>query len=208
MKILGVILAGGQSSRMKSDGIFTDKFLLPLGGNSILEHVIDKVRDQTDELVLSANLNSEIFEKYNIETVPDQDFIQRGPLSGLWAALSFNKNADYILTVSADTPFLPENLKSTFLEAIELSGADIAVAKSCNKLHPTVALWSRQIKDDLFTYLQAGNTSSMLSFIQRHKYAEVSFPHMVLKDGAYADPFFNINTKDDLEQARLLLEKL
>lgn len=208
MKILGVILAGGQSSRMKSDGIFTDKFLLPLDDATIIEHVIDKVRDQTDELMLSANLNSEIFEKYNIETVPDQDFIQMGPLAGLWAALSFNKTADYILTVSADTPFLPENLKSTFLEAIQETAADIAVAKSRNRLHPTIALWATHIKDDLFNYLQAGEGRSMYSFIQRHKYAEVSFPQIVLKDGSFADPFFNINTKKDLEQARLLLEKL
>ena len=103
-----IILAGGEGRRV--DG--RDKGLIDFKGKPLVQHVIDAVKPQADEIIISANRNIKMYGEYGYKIVTDtcEDF--QGPLAGIAAALPFCKN-DWTLIVPCDMPFLPTNLIET-----------------------------------------------------------------------------------------------
>lgn len=193
---LGVILAGGLARRMGGG----DKGLLTLGGRTILSRVIDRLSPQVAGLALNANGDPARFASYGLPVIADgiDGFV--GPLAGVLAGLDWaaGEGADAIVTAAADTPFFPEDLTPRLLLAAEEAGTPIALAATTGR-HPTFGLWPTALRDDLRAALEAG-TRKVVAWTDVHGAATATFPDTPF------DPFFNVNTPEDLAQAEALLE--
>ena len=191
---LGVILAGGQATRMGGG----DKGLLTLGGSTILSHVIDRLEPQVAQLALNANGDSARFADLGLPVISDSISGFAGPLSGVLAGLDWaaEKGASHIVTAAADTPFFPCDLVAQLLLAAETADADIALARTSDGRHPTFGLWPTALRDDLRRALQGGLRKVVL-WTDQHGAATAHFPD----DAA----FFNVNTPDDLAIAQAML---
>ncbi len=189
---LGVILAGGQATRMGGG----DKSLLALGGTPILQRVIDRLGPQTDGLILNANGNATRFADYNLQVVPDSIPDFAGPLSGVLAGLDHaaENGHSHIVSAAADTPFFPCDLVPHLLQAAETSG--LALAASPSGRQPTFGLWPVALRDDLRAALETG-LRKVVMWTQKHNAGTAEFPD----DAA----FFNVNTPQDLQAAEDML---
>lgn len=195
---LGVILAGGQATRMGGG----DKGLLTLGGKTILSHVIDRLSPQVEALALNANGDPARFASYGLPVLPDSVDGFAGPLAGVLAGLDWaaTRSATHIVTAAADTPFFPADLVPRLQLAAEEQGKPIALARTGNGRHPTFGLWPVALRDDLRAALKDGLRKVVL-WTDKHGTAMADFPVKGF------DPFFNVNTPDDLAEARRLMER-
>ena len=202
---LGVILAGGQATRMGGG----DKALLPLGEETILDHVIDRLTPQVAGLALNANGDPARFASYGLPVLPDSVAGHPGPLAGVLAGLDWaaGHGAGTIVTVAADTPFFPCDLVPRLLHAAEGMAQPLVLAATPRGegggtrsmtagliRHPTFGLWPVGLRDDLRAVLHDGLRKVVL-WTERHDGREAVF------DDA-GDPFFNVNTPEDLAEAR------
>lgn len=189
---LGVILAGGQATRMGGG----DKCLLKLGDRTILQHVIDRLAPQTDGLLLNANADPARFADYAIKVAPDSITGFAGPLSGVLAGLdhAVETGHSHIITAAADTPFFPCDLVPHLLMAAEKTG--LALAASPSGRQPTFGVWPVALREDLRAALNDG-LRKVVQWTQKHDAGTAAFPD----DAA----FFNVNTPDDLARAKAML---
>jgi molybdopterin-guanine dinucleotide biosynthesis protein A len=189
---LGVILAGGQATRMGGG----DKCLLTLGGQTLLQRVIDRLDPQTDGVILNANGAATRFADYNLAVVADSIKGFAGPLSGVLAGLDHAASLghSHIVTAAADTPFFPCDLVPQLL----LAGGDtgLALSASPSGRQPTFGLWPVALRDDLRAALNDG-LRKVVMWTQKHNAGTAEFPD----DAA----FFNVNTPDDLVTAENML---
>ena len=198
-KLLGVILAGGQASRMGGG----DKSLLPLAGRRVIDHVLERLRPQVSDIALNVNGDPSRFAEFRLPVVADSVSEFPGPLAGILAGLDWaaEQKGDYILTVAADTPFFPMDLQNRLEDARLSSGLPIALASTNGpgKLyrHPTFGLWPVSLRGDLRRALAAGVRKVVL-WSDEHGTAEALFPN------DNYDPFFNINTPEDLVKAEAM----
>ncbi|GAA6182494.1 molybdenum cofactor guanylyltransferase MobA [Shimia sp. NS0008-38b] len=197
---VGVILAGGQATRMGGG----DKGRLMLGERSILGHVIDRMTPQVADIALNANGEAGRFADINLPVVADSVTGYAGPLAGVLAGLDWagELGADAIVTAAADTPFFPCDLVPQLLMAAEDRRHCLALAASQaadGKLwrQPTFGLWPVSLRNDLRDALQTGLRKVVL-WTDKHDAGQAVFTH----DGL--DPFFNVNTPEDLAEARRL----
>jgi len=200
--IPGLILAGGLARRMGGG----DKSLLLLGNKPILAHVIDRLSPQVGPILLNANGDPDRFSTYNLPILPDSlpDF--PGPLAGVLAGLDWaaNEGATHIVSVAADTPFFPQDLVMKLFQATEKQGKPIALAATLDPdrgplRQPTFGLWPVALRHDLRSALQDG-LRKIVAWTDRHGTALAEFPT------APYDPFFNINTPDDMLAAEAILK--
>ncbi|CCV06935.1 molybdopterin-guanine dinucleotide synthase [Mesorhizobium metallidurans STM 2683] len=204
--IAGIILAGGQSRRMGGG----DKSLLALGEESLLDHVVSRFAPQVGPLALSANGDPARFAGIGLPVLADVVEGFAGPLAGIltgleWAAA--NTACEALATVAGDTPFLPQDLVERLVAAAGERAGVIAVASSGGKQHPTFALWPVGAREALRRFLVDEDIRRVSAFIDRHGFVEVEFS--LLKSGGHQiDPFFNINTPDDLAVAERLLQSI
>ncbi|WP_417525005.1 molybdenum cofactor guanylyltransferase MobA [Marinovum sp.] len=206
MSVLGVILAGGQATRMGGG----DKGLLRLGETTILAHVIDRLQPQVTALALNANGDPARFASYGLPVVADTIPDFAGPLAGVLAGLDHAaaQGFDRIVTAAADTPFLPADLVARLEETsagqthplvLAATPRDDEETKSMSKSghvrHPTFGLWPVALRDDLRAALNDGLTKVVL-WTDRHGGREALFPE--------GRAFFNVNTPEDLAQAEAM----
>ncbi len=189
---VGIILAGGQSTRMGGG----DKCFKTLGGQSILSHVMDRISPQVADLALNANGDAARFADVGLPVVPDSIDGFAGPLAGVLAGLDWaaERGADTLVTAAADTPFFPPDLVPNLLLASEDMAAPLVLATSDNGRHPTFGLWPVALRDDLRAALTDGLRKVVL-WTDSHHGRTAHFA------GSDPDPFFNINTPEDLLQA-------
>ncbi len=203
MKVVGVILAGGQSRRMGGG----DKTLLDLGGQTVLARVIERLGAQVDTMVLNANGDPTRFSKYGLPVVADSIEGFAGPLAGVLAGMdwAYGQKADYIVTVAADTPFFPSHLLVGLQMAREAEDSALVMAMTPDPVrkfarHPTFGLWSLSLREDLRGALEGG-VRKVIQWTEPHGCAKMVFNF----DGA--DPFFNVNTPEDMVVARNMLKE-
>ena len=135
-RLLGIVLAGGGSTRMGRD-----KALAPLAGRPMIAHVLDRLRPQTAGLAIAAGARPERFAALSVDVFADGSKDRRGPLAGVCAGLARGRALGYdaIVTAPCDGPFLPLDLAARLLDAARESGA--ALARTSAGFHPTFALW-------------------------------------------------------------------
>lgn len=193
--LAGVILAGGRSSRMGGQ----DKAMLTVGGTTLIGNAIDRLAPQVEQLVISANTDLSDGFAAQIEMIPDADDSRSGPLAGILAALRWAGRQPVppqaLISVAVDTPFFPGDLAAKLAGAVNNKPGTIAVATSANRRHPTFAFWPLSLTSALADYLEQDGRR-VWAFIEAHRYILVDF--LPLES---MDPFFNINTPDDLMES-------
>jgi len=199
--IIGVILAGGLSSRMGGG----DKTLLSLQHKPILQHVIDRLAPQVDELIINANGDAKRFENFNLPVVADTVGDYAGPLAGILAGLEWitkhHPHTPWMISVSGDTPFLPLNLVAQLLKTVEKNKSLLAVVRTQGFCHPTIGLWKTELTQNLRHALVEEQLHKVDRFTARYPLSIVDFDHTPF------DPFFNINTPDELALAERFLRE-
>ncbi|MEM9095508.1 MAG: molybdenum cofactor guanylyltransferase MobA [Pseudomonadota bacterium] len=203
-KTAGVILAGGLSRRMGGG----DKSVLDLGGATILSRVRRRLSEQVEDLALNANGDPSRFRALELPVVPDTIDGFAGPLAGVLAGLDWAAEAGYdkIVTVAADTPFFPSDLVERLTAAAEAENdAPLACAQTQGRDHPTFGLWSVALREDLRTALAEEGLRKVVLWTERHGCARAEFP-MVETTRGPLDPFFNVNTPDDMAEALTWLD--
>ncbi|WP_370400541.1 molybdenum cofactor guanylyltransferase MobA [Sulfitobacter sp. JB4-11] len=196
---LGVILAGGQATRMGGG----DKGLLLLGGQTLLTRVIDRLAPQVAGLALNANGDPARFDAYDLPVLPDSVDGFAGPLAGVLAGLDWaaKQGAETIVTAAADTPFFPPDLVPQLLLASEGMAHPLVLAATPDPdrgtaRHPTFGLWPVALRDDLRSALSGGLRKVVL-WTDRHGGRTALFPQ--------EEAFFNVNTPADLARAEGML---
>jgi molybdopterin-guanine dinucleotide biosynthesis protein A len=210
LETTGALLAGGRSSRMGRD-----KGPLMIGGKPMIEHVIARLRPQVHRILISGN-DKEPYSGYCLPVVRDSigdgesGEERAGPLAGLHAALlwalSETPDARFLLTVPVDTPFFPRDLTQRLAEGLHAADATSAIAASGGRQHPVVGLWSIALLAAVTASIQDG-LRAMHRFAEQQKSVVVEFPSITAR-GVSVDPFFNVNTPDDLQRADALFAAL
>jgi molybdopterin-guanine dinucleotide biosynthesis protein A len=199
-KLVGVLLAGGLARRMGGG----DKPMRQIGGRTILERVITRLKPQCDELVLNANGDPARFASFGLPVIADSVENFPGPLAGILAALDWTAanrpGVSLVFSAAADCPFLPRDLVARLTEALVNENAQLAVAASDEQSHPVIGLWSVALRDELRHALVQEDIRKIDRWTARYRLATVSWPTEPL------DPFFNANTMDDIAEAERLAE--
>jgi molybdopterin-guanine dinucleotide biosynthesis protein A len=184
--VSAIVLAGGLGRRMGG----VDKGLQLLRGKPMIEWVLARLAPQVGEIIVNANQNLQIYEKYGHRVVPDEITGFAGPLAGLHAGLKA-ASQPLVVTVPCDSPFLPSDLVSRLQQS--LGENDLAVAKTGDQPHPVFALMKRGVRESLEAFLAAGGRK-IDAWYAALRVVEVSFDDE-------AEAFRNINTLDELKGA-------
>ena len=198
--ILAVVLAGGQSKRFGED-----KNQAKLGNITLLEHVLAKVTKKFEKTLIISNQNLNIKTLNSITIVPDCIQGNLGPLVGVLTAMKWikknNKQYQWIATFPSDTPFFDTSIIEKYKSKINLNESLLYFVKSNQKRHNIFGLWSVKLMDTLENDLINNN------FRKVEKWADkIGVETINVKIDKF-DPFFNINTKTDLEEAEKILKE-
>ena len=198
---VGVILAGGQATRMGGG----DKGVRIVAGQPLLGHVIARLAPQVDALALNANGPPARFDDFGLPVVADSVRGFAGPLAGVLAGLDWaaGRGAAAVVSAAADTPFLPHDLVARLQAAAGSSGLALAASLDEDgvlRRHPTFGLWPVALRDDLRAALEGGLRKVVL-WTDRHGAGLAEFPSEPF------DPFFNVNRPEDIARAEELIRE-
>lgn len=186
--ITGLVLAGGQGSRMGG----VDKGLQPFRGQPLALHALRRLQAQTGAALLSANRNLGAYEAFGVPVWPDDEGGE-GPLAGFLAGL-MHCHTPWLLTVPCDTPFFPTDLAVRLAAAAHRDDADIALAAAPDgDLQPVFCLLRASLRDELAAHLRQGGRK-VRAWMGQHRCATVRFDQPGDDPGAFA----NANTLAEL----------
>ena len=197
--ILGVVLAGGQSKRFGAD-----KSQVNLEGKILINYILSEIVDVFNEILIVANSNIEFMQSKKISRIEDfqKDL---GPLGGVLSAMKWikqnNKNYQWISTFPSDTPFFKKELLEDFYEKINFNESKLFFIKSNNTRHNIFGLWSLELLNQLEEDLIKKGERKVELWANSIGVKNID---MQFKNN---DPFFNINTKEDLENAKKIFKK-
>lgn len=193
LKIACVVLAGGQGARIGGD-----KPLRTLAGQSLLARALDHAARWSSDTAVAVRDAAQLAGHPAIALTDDPAI--PGPAAGLVSALRFalERSADAVLTIAADMPFLPADLGARLAQSIGPAAA--ALASSEGQLHPVCGLWRVAVLDQAPAYFAAGRRS-LKGLGATAGFVAIEWPPAAI------DPFFNVNTADDLAEAERLLRR-
>lgn len=201
--ILALILAGGLARRMGGRA----KPLLTLGGERLIDRVAGIARAQCAAVAL--NLHDDEpetlapFAGLKFPIALDAAVGRLGPLAGILGGLDFAAahcpGVESVLSLPCDCPFLPDDLAARLLDAAAKTASGLACASSGGRIHPVVALWPLALRDALRSALLDRDLRGVGQFQRAYDTAAVDWPEAPL------DPFFNVNTLDDLVRAEAMM---
>lgn len=208
-RIAGVILAGGRSARMidslRAGG---DPHPLPkarqcLAGKMLIEHVAERLRPQVACLVINTNDNPGAYRHLGVPVVGDLETDYSGPLMGLVTAMAYLQRSaphiEFTSLVPCDAPFLPTDLVERLVNSLVEEDAEVACPRQDGFLQPTFSLWRLSLLERLQRARAGRAGAGIKHMFQSFRSAVVDWP------SAGVDPFFNINTQGQLEQAKNLI---
>jgi molybdopterin-guanine dinucleotide biosynthesis protein A len=192
-KILGVVLAGGKSLRFGED-----KSQVKLNNKSLIDHILSEILTEFKELLIVSNNSIEFNKSEKISII--SDFKNNlGPLGGVLTAMKWikdnNKDYQWISTFPTDTPFFKKQILKDFHDKINLKKGKLFFIKSNNTRHNIFGLWSIDLADKLEKDLENGDRKV-------EDWANKVGVNIIDMQFEKNDPFFNINTKEDLEKAK------
>ena len=198
--IIGIILAGGKSSRFGED-----KSNIRLGSKTLLDHTIDKIEKEFSEVLIISNNKEYNFKNKKIHTVKDCIEGQLGPLVGILTAMKWvnenKKNYKWIASFPCDTPFFDTKLISKLKLKTKETSKKLIFLNSDKKRHNIFGLWSMDLIETLEKDIKN-------SFRKVEIWADkVGYESININTEKF-DRFLNINTKKDLEKAKKNLDKI
>jgi len=192
-EIAVLIMIGGQSRRM-GGGI---KSFIELDGKSIFDRIITIIKPQIKKIIISCNTEEPKLKKYQFPIIKDLKEGYLGPLAGIHSGMQWLKKNEpevkWLITIPGDTPFIPMDLIFRFKDKMS-SDLKIIIAKSQNKTHPIIGAWNTCLFENLEEKLNKG-IRKIMSWAELHP---LDFVNYTIKK---YDPFFNINTKEDIDEA-------
>lgn len=198
IETFGLVLAGGLARRMGGG----DKALIRIGRETILERALARLKPQTSGIVLNANGDPARFAPFGLPVVADSVPDFAGPLAGILAGLDWvaanRPDIEWVVSVPGDCPFLPRDLVARLHEARSAEGTPLACAHSGDWRHPVVGLWQAGLREDLRHAITVEDLRKIEVWTARHGVALADWPTEPV------DPFFNVNTPEDVEQAARL----
>ena len=195
--ILGTVLAGGKSQRFGED-----KSQVTLANKLLIDYVLSEIIDQFKEVLIVSNNSINFQSSEKITTIEDYKK-GLGPLCGVLSAMKWintnKRDYQWIATFPVDTPFFKRQILKDFIQNINFNESDLFFIKSNNTRHNIFGLWSIKLLDRLEKDLNDGERKVELwANNVGVKIINMEFPNN--------DPFFNINTKEDLEKAKELIK--
>ena len=196
-KILGVVLAGGKSKRFGED-----KSQVKLHGKILIDYILSEIMDQFNEILVVTN--NPIRFKDSSKILITKDFKEGlGPLGGILTAMKWikdqKKDYEWISTFPSDTPFFTNKELKIFYENIDIKKSKLFFIKNKETRHNIFGLWSLDLLKKLETDLQKGERKVEV-------WADTVGVETINIEYEKRDPFFNINTKEDLEKAYKIME--
>mgnify|MGYP000011380426 FL=1 len=197
--ILAVVLAGGKSKRFGED-----KNQTKLGDKTLLEHVLLKISNRYEEILIVSSHSLDTKKIENVTIIPDcfDDF---GPLAGVLSAMKWVKENQklyqWIATFPSDTPFFEISIIDEYQKRIKLKDSLLYFVKSNNKRHNIFGIWSIELLKPLENDLINNNFRKVEDWANKIGVKTIDI------EPKKFDPFFNINTKEDLEEAKKILKK-
>ena len=196
-KILGVVLAGGKSQRFGED-----KSQVKLYDKLLIDYILSEIIDQFNEILIVSN--NQIKFKDAAKISKTKDAIEGlGPLGGILTAMKWvkdnNKDYQWISSFPSDSPFFTKNELKVFYNNIDMQKKKLFFIKSKDTRHNIFGLWSLDLLDKLELDLQRGERKVEV-------WANTVDAQIIDIDQSERDPFFNINTKEDLEKAYKILK--
>ena len=191
--ILGTVLAGGKSQRFGED-----KSQVMLEGKLLIDYILSEISSEFREILVVSNNKIDFKNSEKISII--EDFKKGlGPLGGVLSAMKWvkenNKNYEWVSTFPADTPFFKKEILQKFYKEIEIEKSRLFFIKSNKTRHNIFGLWSIDLLDKLEEDLNRGDRKVEL-------WANSIGVKVIDMDFKNIDPFFNINTKQDLEKAK------
>jgi molybdopterin-guanine dinucleotide biosynthesis protein A len=194
----GLVLAGGLARRMGGG----DKALIRIGSETILQRALARLTPQVDGVVLNANGDPARFAAYGLPIVADSVPDFAGPLAGILAGLDWvaanRTDIEWVVSVPGDCPFLPRDLVARLHAACSAENKPLACAHSGDWRHPVVALWQVALREDLRHAVTVEDLRKIEVWTARHGVALADWPTEPV------DPFFNVNTPEDVARATRL----
>jgi molybdopterin-guanine dinucleotide biosynthesis protein A len=192
---LGLILAGGLARRMGGG----DKPLQMIGGVTILDRVLNRLKPQCTSMIINANGDPARFASTGLPVVADDVPDFAGPLAGILAGLDWAAahvpNVAYVASVPGDCPFLPRDLVIRLHQVRQRDNLPLACAHSGDWRHPVVGLWPVALRGDLRQAVTGEGLRKIEVWTARHGVALADWP------AEPVDPFFNVNTPEDAAAA-------
>ncbi|MGB0845169.1 MAG: bifunctional molybdopterin-guanine dinucleotide biosynthesis adaptor protein MobB/molybdopterin molybdotransferase MoeA [Thiolinea sp.] len=167
--ITGVILAGGMGRRLGGQ----DKGLVKLNGKPLVDYLLTALKPQLNQVLINANRNQEVYQRYGVDVVSDQLSDFQGPLAGFSTALQ-HVDTPWIMTLPCDGPEVAPDMAQRMLDAVRNEGAELAVAHDGERLQPVHALIPVALLESLNTFLASGERKIDRWYAQ-HKMATVDF---------------------------------
>jgi molybdopterin-guanine dinucleotide biosynthesis protein A len=196
---LGLVLACGLARRIGGG----DKALIEIGGAPILDRVLARLGPACAEVIFNANGDPARFAVYRLPVVADDVPDFAGPLAGVLAGLDWaaqnRPDLGWVASAPADCPFLAGDGVPRLHEAARARGLPLACASSGAWRHPVIGLWPVALRDDLRRALLSEGLRKIEAWTARHGVALADWPAEPI------DPFFNVNTPDDIVEAQRLL---
>jgi len=190
--ILGVVLAGGKSQRFGED-----KSQVKLGGKLLIDYILSEIIDEFNEVLVVSNNLIDFKQSEKISLIKDfkKDL---GPLGGVLTAMKWvkdnNKDYQWISTFPVDTPFFKNQILKDFFKKINMKEGKLFFINSNDTRHNIFGLWSLDLMDKLEEDLDKGERKvEVWANSIGVKNINMKFENK--------DPFFNINTKEDLKKA-------
>jgi molybdopterin-guanine dinucleotide biosynthesis protein A len=191
----GLVLAGGLARRMGGG----DKALIRIGHKTILERVLERLNPACAGIVLNANGDPTRFAAFGLPVVADDVAGFAGPLAGILAGLDWvaahAPHVEWLASAPGDCPFLPRDLVARLHAARSAAATPLACARSGDWRHPVVGLWQVTLRDDLRHALVTEGLRKIEVWTARHGVALAEWP------ATPVDPFFNVNTPEDVAEA-------
>ncbi|QEI09332.1 molybdenum cofactor guanylyltransferase [Pigmentiphaga aceris] len=188
--IAGLILAGGQGSRMGG----VDKGLQDLHGRPLVAHVHERLAAQVATVLISANRHHDQYRAWSSQVLPDNIADYPGPLAGIEAALTALASQapalPWLATVPCDAPCLPANLIERLATAAANQQCHVAIAHHGDRVHPVFALIHIDSLPALRAYIATGRRRA------DGWYADLPHAYADFSDGK--DAFINVNTHEEL----------
>ncbi|MCK5648889.1 MAG: molybdenum cofactor guanylyltransferase [Gammaproteobacteria bacterium] len=186
MQVSALILAGGRSSRMNG----ADKGLLKLLDKPMIEHVINRLKPQVGQILISANRHLEAYQQFGYEVLVDDYDDYRGPLAGMARGLS-RCESEHLLTVPCDGPLLPPDLAQRMLDYALQENAQAVLAFDGSYRQPTYNLMHKDLLPALSHSLE-NNEHKLGKWLMDNGAVSLNFADQ-------KTAFLNVNTSDDLD---------